>query len=96
MEQNSNMAEVLLVSKTGRRGATTIEKFSQKGFSVTFFICATSTLTSAGALILLTGSKALRLTQFNYLACPLAITSGALGIISDFIDGTFRWYSPLV
>ena len=96
MESNSTIAELTLVSKTGRRAALTFKKFTEKGFTLSFFICATSTLTSGSALALLSGSKALHLTKFNYLITPFAVTGTSLGICSDLIDNTFRWYSPFI
>ena len=90
------LLEIGLASKTGRRAAITIQKYSEKGLSPLFFVCATSTLTSGGALIILTGSKALSLSQFDYLAHPLVAIGTTLGVCSDFLDRSLKWYSPLI
>jgi hypothetical protein len=91
-----SIKEIGLASKTGLRAAVTFQKFSEHGFSPLFFVCATSTLTSGGAMILLTGSKALSLTQFDYLVNPFIGISMTLGVCSDFIDHKLKWYSPLI
>lgn len=88
--------QVSLATKTGARAAITIEKYSKNGLSPLFFVCATSTLTSGGALVILSGSKALSLTQFDYLVSPLAAIGTTLGLCSDFIDRSLKWYSPLI
>lgn len=90
------IVEIGLASKTGRRAAITVQKYYENGLSPLFFVCATSTLTSGGAVIFLTGSKALSLSRFDYLVNPLIVVGTTLGVCSDFIDRTFKWYSPLI
>jgi hypothetical protein len=90
------IVEIGLASKTGRRAAITFQKYSKHGFSPLFFVCATSTLTSGSALILLTSSKLIGLTRYDYLVDPFVIAGTTLGVWSDAIDRTFKWYSPLI
>ena len=85
-----------LSSKTGRRAAITLQKYYEHGLSPLFFVCATSTLTSGGAVIFLSGSKALSLSRFDYLVDPFLAIGTALGLYSDFIDRNLKWYSPLI
>jgi hypothetical protein len=85
-----------LSSKTGRRAAITLQKYYEHGLSPLFFVCATSTLTSASGVIILYGSKAFSLSRFDYLVDPFLAIGTALGLYSDFIDRNLKWYSPLI
>ena len=88
--------EIGLASKTGRRAAITFQKYSEHGSSPLFFVCATSTLTSGSSLVLLTLSKLISLTRYDYLVDPFVIAGTTLGIWSDAIDRTSKWYSLFI
>lgn len=88
--------EIGLAAKTGRRAAITCQKYTQSGLSPLCAVSAISTISSGTAFVLLSSARCFSFTQFNFLIKPLAVAGTSLGLFSDFIDKSFRWYSLLI
>lgn len=90
------LGEIALSGKTITRASKSYQKFNKFGASSpVFIISAASAVTSSVALLLVASSKAVSFTEYKYLVKPLSLLSSTLGSLSDCIDDTFSWNSPI-
>jgi len=86
-----------LFTKTLCRGSKAYARYLSHGPRDVVFIANVSSGICAGASFLtLCSSKVVKLTPLSSLSEPLFLASSGLGSVSDALDKSFKWHTPLL
>ena len=93
----SYLAKSLLTVKVFTRSTKAYVRFNSHGVKDPVFICnAASSIFAGGSLLTLSGARILRFTHFSHLSAHLFVASSTLGSMSDTLDNSYIWSSPLI
>lgn len=85
-----------LVKKAVSRGAKAYGRYLTHGLRDPIFLANVSSgICAGGSLLTLCSSKVAKMTPMCRFSEPLFLASVTLGTISDGLDNTFSWKSPL-
>ena len=93
----NSLAQLGLSSKMAYRGSKAYTRYISHGIRDPLFIINASSSICAGASLLTLGSsKVLLLTPLASFSPTLFTISSSLGVMSDGLDESFKWHSPIL